>query len=64
MILSEAIEMEVISSFTQEEIKTLSFKEFYALVDAQNAYEEGWSARRYKPLYKEVFQKLRREKHA
>jgi hypothetical protein len=63
MILSEAIELEVRSSFTEKEIEALSFEEFYALVDVQNAFEEGWSARRYKPLYKEVFQKLRGEKN-
>jgi hypothetical protein len=63
MILSEAIEIEVRSSFTEHEIQTLSFKEFYALVDVQNAFEEGWSARRYKKIYREVFKKLRGEKN-
>jgi len=60
--LSKAIELEVLSSFTEDEIQALSFEEFYALVDEQNAFEEGWSARRYKKIYMEVFKKLRGEK--
>jgi hypothetical protein len=54
-----AVKEEVTESFTSEEIHELgSFEEFFKEVDIQNAYEEEWEPKKYKPYYLQVYKEL------
>lgn len=57
--LKNAIRMEVTSSFDLEDVKAVSFEEFWDIVDAQNAYEEEWEEHKennVKEIYREIYQ--------
>ena len=52
-----AIKESVADSYTKEEMdKFKDFADFFGTVDVDQAYEEGWNAKKYKPYYKEVYE--------
>lgn len=52
------VKTEVLASFELNELLRMTFDEFFDEVDVQNAYEEEWDARFYKPYYRAVYEKL------
>lgn len=60
---SEAIEQELLSNFTCDEFRQLSFEELWDQVDVQNAYEDGWEDLKddLKSYYQEAYNNIREE---
>lgn len=52
------IETEILASFEVEELKRMTFGEFWAEVDVLNAYEEDWNPETWKDKFETVFNKL------
>jgi hypothetical protein len=50
------VKEEVQSSFSDKEMQSFKdFDAFFKAVDTQNAYEEEWKPRKWKPYYKQVW---------
>lgn len=57
----KAIVTEVTSSYSKKEMSEFgAFKDFFAAVDVQNAYEEEWNPKKYKPYYEEVWKQYKK----
>jgi hypothetical protein len=59
ILFQDSVEQDVRENFTMDEINSMSFDVFFAMVDASHGYEEEWEADKYKPLYEETFNKMR-----
>lgn len=53
------IENEILANFEVEEIKRMTFGEFWSEVDIINGYEENWNPETWKEQFEFVFNKLK-----
>ena len=54
------IEEEVRSTFSLEEVRAMTFENFFDEIDVKNAYEEGWKPKKFKPSYFVIYNKIKK----